>query len=137
MADEVVLDASAAAKLFFIDEDSEAVQRAVEDSASILAPDLLFAEMASVAAKMVSRRQVTAEQGRHAVRSLADLLDDTSPMADLAEQAFSIATRFGFSAYDSFYLALAERRGAKVLTADRRMVRQAQQQGLGHLVQGL
>jgi len=134
---EIILDASAAAKLFFVDDDTEAVQSALGAGASLLAPDLLFAEMASVAAKMVSRRQATAEQGLHALKSLPALLDDVAPTTGLVERAFAIATSLGFSAYDACYLALAERRGAKVLTADRRMVRHAQQQGIGHLVQGV
>ena len=137
MPAELILDASAAAKLFFIDGDTDAVQRALDGGVSLLAPDLLFAEMASVAAKMVARRQATAEQGLHAVKLLPTLLDDVAPTAELVERAFAIATSLGFSAYDGCYLALAERRGAKVLTADRRMERHARQQGIGHLVQGL
>lgn len=131
MRDEVVLDASVAAKCFFPEEGSAQAGALVMSGAWIIAPDLIFAEMASVAAKRVRRDGVTDAVARRSVNALGDLLNETWPMAALSERAFDLAWRHGLSAYDGAYVALAEARGARLVTADERLVRKAVEAGLG------
>jgi predicted nucleic acid-binding protein len=130
-----VLDASVAAKLFFIEDASERAVDAVRAADWLIAPDLLFLEMASIAAKNVRRATASQEQAARAVHSLSALLDETIGAPELAPRAFELAAAHGFSAYDAAYLALAEARGFGLLTADTGLVRLAWQVGMAGLVQ--
>jgi len=133
----LVLDASVAAKIFFQEEGSETARRVLKGGASLLAPDLLFVEMASLAVKRVRRGLSTPHDAAFAVRSLRTLIDAVTPVATLCDRAFDLAIQHGFSAYDSAYLVLAEAEGAVMLTADVRFVRLAIAAGWGGRVQAL
>jgi predicted nucleic acid-binding protein len=135
--DRLVLDASVAAKIFFQEEGSETARRVLKEGAPLLAPDLLFVEMASLAVKRVRRGLSTPQEAAFAVRSVRDLIDVVTPVATLCDRAFQLAIRHGFSAYDGVYLVLAEAEGAIMLTADVRFVRLAIAAGLSGHVQAL
>ncbi len=137
MLGEFVVDASVAAKLYFIEEDSALAFAIVRTASRLVAPDLLFLEIASIGAKRARRGEASLEDGMDALKSVANLLTETAPSAELAERAFFLAATHGFSAYDAAYIALAETRGLKVLTADARLIRIAARVGLGDLVQAL
>ncbi len=122
MADEVVIDASVAAKCFFSEVGSDEARRFVAAGAVLIAPDLIFAEIASVASKKVRRGEITEQLGRDAVEALADLLDEIAPTRGLVRRAFDLAADHGFSAYDGVYLALAESRMIRVVTADLKLI---------------
>jgi predicted nucleic acid-binding protein len=53
-------------------------------------------------------------------RELPRLLAELCPLATLAERALAIAEELRHPAYDCFYLALAEAKEARLVTADRR-----------------
>ncbi len=137
MADEYVLDASVAAKVLFVEDRSDLAVAAVRGAGRLIAPDLLFIEIASVCAKRVRRGDASAEQGAEAVRLVVDLLDEAFAAVDLTPRAFALATAFGFSVYDAMYLALAERHRLTVLTADIKLADRARREGLGALVETL
>ncbi|HEY5105878.1 MAG TPA: type II toxin-antitoxin system VapC family toxin [Caulobacteraceae bacterium] len=137
MPDDIVLDASVAAKLYFFEQGTEAARRLIDSGVNIEAPELLFIEMASVAAKRVRRGLTPPERAAAAVVAIRGLVVCPIPMAALADQAFAFARDHGFSAYDGAYLALAATKGLKVITADIKMVRRASEVGLSGLVRHL
>jgi predicted nucleic acid-binding protein len=53
-------------------------------------------------------------------RELPQLLTELCPLATLAGRALAIAAELRHPAYDCFYLALAEAKDARLVTADRR-----------------
>lgn len=106
----------------------------MQSDARRIAPALIFAEFASVALKVVRRGLILHEAAREAVERLPRLIDEVAPLGDLATPAYDLATRYGFSAYDAFYLALAHRRGAPLATADAKLARRAIDMGMaGHV----
>lgn len=131
MAAEIVLDASVAAKLFFLEAGSEAARALALSEARLIAPDLLWAEMASIAARRVRVDGLDEARAGRAVSALDEIVAEFQPMAGLAEQAFTLSARHGVSAYDGAYLALAQQRGTVVVTADARLVAKARTAGLG------
>jgi predicted nucleic acid-binding protein len=137
MPDSIVLDASVAAKLYFQEPLSAQAAAAVRAADSIVAPELLLIELASLASKRVRRGHIPIGQARSAVYSVGGLLDEVTRIVDLAPRAFELAAQHGLSAYDAAYLALAEARGFRVLTADVRLVTRARDNGLGALVHQL
>jgi predicted nucleic acid-binding protein len=133
MADEIVLDASVAAKCYFEEPGSDAARQLVMSGVRLIAPDLIFAELASVAAKQVRRGGADHRAAGRAVADLGRMLDETIALATLAEAAFALAATHGFSAYDGTYLALAQARRRPVVTADARFARRAAEAGLSHV----
>jgi predicted nucleic acid-binding protein len=127
---EIVLDASVAAKLFFPEAGSDAALRLERSGARLIAPDLIFVEMASITAKHVRRRGASYTLASAVQPRLRELLHETVPLKDLAEKAFDLAAKHGFSAYDGAYLALARARRLVVITADVRFARKAAEVGL-------
>ena len=137
MPDRVIVDASVAAKIYFMEEFSSEAISALRLAEGLIAPELLFIEMASLAAKRVRQGTATLDEAAQAVSQVRSLLDEAVPMAGLAQRAFELSAEHGVSAYDGSYLALADDRGLRVLTADFRLVRRAEACGLSHLVRAL
>jgi len=133
----LVVDASVAAKLWFEESHSEVADRVLKSGNHLVAPDLLFIEVASIAAKRVRRRLSPAGEATNAMVASKSFLDDVEPSAGLVDRAFELACNYGVSAYDGIYLALAEKHHAPVVTADSKLVARARAAGLGDLVRPL
>jgi predicted nucleic acid-binding protein len=134
MPGEWVIDASVAAKWLLEEEGSEAARRLAEGGPIFIAPDLIYAEIASVISKWV-KRGAPEELGAVAVATLNEVLAETVPVAVLGTAPFDLAVRYGFSAHDACYLALAWRRGLRLVTADRKLAMRAETCGFPGLTQ--
>jgi predicted nucleic acid-binding protein len=101
------------------------------DQTRLVAPALWLAEGVSAIREVVHARSIPAERGSQALESLFALeIESISMDAPLCRSALEWAARLRQSrAYDGFYLALAERLGTEVWTADRRLANGAQQVG--------
>ena len=130
MSDEVVLDASVAVDWLLLGPGSAVALAFMRLGARRIAPDLIFAEFASAATKYVRRGLTSKTLARDAVERLPQLVDEVAPLGDLAGPAYDLAARHGFSAYDAIYLALALRRGLRLVTADAKLARRAAECGL-------
>lgn len=135
MRDEVVLDASVAVDWLLPGPRSVAALAFVRTSGRRIAPDLIFAEFVSVAARFTRWGLVPVADARTAVERLPQLIDEVAPLGDLAGPAYDLATRHGFSAYDAVYLALALGRGLQLVTADAKLARRAVDAGFAAHVQ--
>lgn len=134
MSGEIVLDASVAAKCFFPEAGSDLANAVVLSGVRIVAPELIHAEVANVAARRAQRGETDPSVARRAIEALDELIDETCPLAPLRTRAFDLALASGLSAYDAIYVALAEARGAQLVTADARLVQSARAAGLGAYV---
>jgi predicted nucleic acid-binding protein len=137
MRADLVLDASVAAKFFFNEDGSDRAEALLTSGVVVAAPDLLFLEMASIAATRVRRGLDSETTARDAVNAVVDLVDEVEPSRGLRVLAYIFARDDGFSAYDGSYLALAERLGVPVVTADDRLVARARSVGVARLVRRL
>lgn len=134
MPDEWVVDASVAAKWLVEEDGSDAARRLAANGAHFIAPDLIYAEIASVISKWVKRGQAPDGLGATAIATLDEVLSEATPLAALGTRPFDLAVGYGFSAYDACYLALAEQRGLRMITADLKLVTRAAACGLSNLV---
>lgn len=123
----VVVDASVAAKWYLPEELSEEASRFLEagarGEATLVAPDLLAAELGNVLWHRQRRGGVSPERVREAWTAFeaAPLL--LVAVRPLVPAALELAMAYGCTVYDGLYVALAEARGdAALLTADRRLV---------------
>jgi len=123
-----VVDASVGIKLFVPEEYSEDVQRLFEESladpdAALLVPDLFFIECTNILWKKVRRVEYPDDLAKENIADLKALELASTPTLELMERALEIACTHGVTAYDACYVALAERSGIPLLTADDRLTR--------------
>jgi predicted nucleic acid-binding protein len=121
MPDEVVLDASAAVKVFLDEPGSASVRALVAAGVRFAAPGLVLAELANVLLKRLRRRETTHEFSTGVLERAAGLFDELVRVESLADRAFSIAAAHHLSAYDGLYVALAEAKNWPLATADIRL----------------
>jgi predicted nucleic acid-binding protein len=117
----LVVDASIAAK-WFIEETGRAQAIQLLDIAGRQAPDLLLVEVANVVWKKTLQNQVSVTQAQLICASIAHCFDVLHSSDSLIERAIVIAIDLRHPIYDCLYLACAERAGARLATADRRLI---------------
>ena len=119
----IVLDASVVLKWLFPEENGET--RFLEEHLSgenpVAVPELFFYEVSNVLATKTSLPLGSVRQG---LDFLADLeLETYSFGREEYHLAAEMARRYGISAYDAAYIALAQRLGCPFFTADRKLFR--------------
>lgn len=119
----LVVDASVVAKIYFPEAGSEAAEAALQGSRSeLVAPDLLWAEIGSIAWKRARRGEISESLALRVIEAAAELPVRSVPIHPLAARATEIALQTGCSVYDSLYLAVAIGERGVVLSADGRFV---------------
>jgi predicted nucleic acid-binding protein len=125
-----VLDSNVALKWVLIEADSDKARRLrvgfQQQIHDLLAPDVFPVEVAHGLAK--AERRGIIPQG-DADRLLANVLSTPPqfhPYLPLLKRALDIASQSRIGVYDCLYVALAEREGCELLTADDRLVRTLQ-----------
>jgi predicted nucleic acid-binding protein len=118
----LVIDASVAAKWYLPEEHSAEAERLLDEGFLRHAPEALFAEVANVLWKRCHQRgEITAEQVG-AIRACLEAVPlEVYPTRDLLDDAVAIALETGRTVYDAIYVALADRLGCRLVTADRRL----------------
>ena len=132
----IVIDASIALRWLLPDPLSQACwvlfSQIVEAGMHITAPALWMCEMTSGLAKAVHFKVLSPDDARRGLLQIAELgVHLVSPDAEQNRQAFDWTLRLNrASAYDSYYLALAETLNCELWTADRRLYHASHAQGL-------
>lgn len=125
----IVIDASAAVRTVI---DPETPFRAMLNAVElVIAPELIVAEIVSAFRKYVRARMLTRSQADKSIKQALALIDQLQPLRELVPDVLALGARTDSSAYDLFYLALAQRTGATLLTADVALGRLAQALGIG------
>jgi predicted nucleic acid-binding protein len=119
---KVVVDASVACK-WFIEETGSGAARALlsDETADLLAPEWIVAEVYNTAWKKVRRREIGREQCTSIAIGLPMVVTELIATRSLAARALEIALELDHPVYDCIYLALAEREDTHVVTADDRL----------------
>ncbi len=130
---ERVVDASVLGAFFF-KEDRFSEARSLIESADLVAPAHVLAELTSIGAKKVWLGHADADTAASALKTTVEVLKDVVDLEGLVPAALRMAVEHRFSAYDALYLALAAVREIRVITFDGRLIRAARTAGLSHLV---
>jgi len=124
-----VLDASVAAK-WFLPPAAEnlsvaahaLLERHEKGRAEFLVPDVFWAEAGNIFWKAVRTGRFSRANAEKSLMVLKSGRLTTISSITILETAFSIATGFGRSFYDSLYVALAVESGVNLITADEKLV---------------
>lgn len=127
MPDTFVLDCSVAAKWVLREPDCAPAFRLFEryesGEISLIAPDLLLAEFASLLAKRSRRKEISAKHAHDAFDLLTRCALRLFDMRPRLQLALELSLRHHLSLWDCVYLALALEHECRLLTADRRLFR--------------
>ena len=117
----LVVDASVALK-WVLDEPGDREARAlVETGEPLIAPELIVAEVVNVAWKRLLATEITSRQAAVIAAEVPRVFAELLAIGPLRMRALEIASELRHPAYDCFYVALAEARDVKLITADRRL----------------
>ena len=114
-----VIDASVAAKWLAPEPDTPLAEALLADD--LIAPDLLYAEVANILWKKQLRGEMDAATTQIGARWLLQVPLQVHDSASLLADVLALALQLQHPAYDCFYLALARRVDAPLVTADRRL----------------
>jgi predicted nucleic acid-binding protein len=117
----IVVDTSVAVKWFVKETGREQALR-VLGAPERHAPDLIVAEVGNVAWKKAVLGEVTGEQARFICASLRHYFAVLHRSETLIDYAIGVALRLRHPVYDCLYLACAERVGARLVTADDKLL---------------
>jgi len=127
-----VIDANIIIKAILPNPDRERCQSVLAQlqNVTLVVPALCFYEVTSTLAKAVHFKQLTEEESKAALHQVMELYVEIIPPDEtqsLLALDWTLKMNRG-SAYDSFYLAIADGLGAPFWTADRHLVNALQDQ---------
>lgn len=117
----VVIDASAAVEIALNRSDAAFFRKILEDADLVLAPDIFPSEISNVFWKYGNFSKLPPEQCERGRAFCSELVDDFIPSRDLCREVLSESLRIGHPVYDVFYLVIARRNNAYLLTKDKKM----------------
>jgi predicted nucleic acid-binding protein len=133
----LVVDASVAVRWFIDVPASERAYRLIASEDRLVAPDLVMAEIASALWKAVRFADLAPATAAEAMVAAGAAFHELVSARMLANRALAIALDLRHPVYDCFYLALAEARGSRLVTADGRLLRVCAHTRFAKLVRSL
>jgi predicted nucleic acid-binding protein len=118
----IVVDANVAIKWVVEQPHFERAREIIAQGTELLVPAMFVAEVATALWGYVRVRQITLEQAQAGLMSILEQISLIEQDAGLAGEALSIASELNHAPYDCFYLVLAMRRTAPLVTVDRRFI---------------
>ena len=127
---KIVVDASAAVEVALGRELAHGFRRVLGDASLVIAPDFYAAEVTNVFWKYGHLSGLPADACAASVAFCLRVVDDYIRTRDLTSEVLSESLRLKHSAYDVFYLVVARRNDAAILTRDTRMIKAAKAIGV-------
>ncbi len=125
-----VLDASAAIEVVFGRAQAVRVSGVLDQADVVLAPELFIPEVVNTIWKYHRFEGLSLDVSDRALDAAIGLVDTFVSTKDIYGEAFLLARTARRSAYDMFYLALARREDAVLLTVDAGLRKETERQGV-------
>lgn len=126
----LVVDASVAVKWMVREPGNDAARALLALPDPLIAPDWLLLEVASTFWKKVKSSELLEIHAHRHIGELPDFFSRLYDSRDLARSAIELGFRLRHPVYDCLYLALAQREGCKLVTADEEYFRAMKRHGL-------
>lgn len=121
-----VLDSCVGIKWLVAEADSDRAIAVRDEYArgghELLAPDIYPAEVAHAITRAERQLRITPAEGQSHLLSMLQMLPVLHPYLPLLPRAYAISSAVRIGVYDCLYVALAEREGCGLITADQRLV---------------
>ncbi len=118
---KLIVDASVAARWFVPALAWPSATGLLRPGYTFLAPELILAETANAFWKSSRAGYITPSEMQRAMTQLPAFFERLTPLLELADEAAAMSLILNHPVYDCFYLALARREGAPLVTADKRL----------------
>lgn len=92
----------------------------------LIAPDVFPVEIAHSMTKAERQGRITPAEGAIRMQDMLALLPDLHGSLPLLPRAYEISSQTRQGVYDCLYVALAEREGCELLTADEKLIKNLQ-----------
>ena len=125
-----VLDASAAFEVAFNLPNAPLYKETIAHAEKIIAPHFFINEVTNVLSKYVRGGYLDEETAQQTLALILQYVDDFADSTDNAVESLHEAIRLSHPAYDMFYLTLARRKAATLLTKDKVLKQLAESQGV-------
>jgi predicted nucleic acid-binding protein len=122
-----VLDASVGPKAVLPEVHSDKAVRLLDEYRralyDLLSPDFYPIEVAHTITRAERQGQIPPEEGAVAMQATLQLLPQLEAAVPLLPRAYAVSSALRVSVYDCVYVALAEREGCELVTADDKLVK--------------
>jgi predicted nucleic acid-binding protein len=121
-----VLDSNVAFKWHVREDGSDQALRVRDDFIkgihTLLSPDIFPVEIAHSLTRAERQGRITPVDGALHLQDMLATLPNLHPYLSLLPRAYEISSQTRQGVYDCLYVALAEREGCEVLTADQKLI---------------
>ena len=121
-----VVDASVAIKWFVREIDSDKALELISPNHILIAPDLLLLEVIALLSRRVREGVMSAPDAKADMVDLPRLFASITSSNDLITAAFDVSLVIVHPLYDCIYLALAEKLGTQMISADTKLAARLQ-----------
>jgi predicted nucleic acid-binding protein len=126
----IVCDASAALEIALNRNDANKYKEILKDSDIVLAPDIYPSEISNALWKYVTIAGQKIEECEKALEYCLGLVDDIIETRSICREAFSEAIKQKHPVYDIFYLVIARRNNALLVSKDKKLLKIAKAMGV-------
>jgi predicted nucleic acid-binding protein len=116
-----VLDVSAAIELLLQKQKKDLFTATYEKASWVIAPDLYIAELSNVVWKYYKAQKISHTECIQYVEDGIDLIDDFFEAKELWKEALGEGIKNTHSVYDMYYVVLARRNDALLMTNDEQL----------------
>jgi predicted nucleic acid-binding protein len=127
-----VLDASVGVKWALVEHDTPKARTLRDEYQQVvhelLAPDVFPVEVAHALSRAERQKRITPAEGAQLLRDVLMAAPRLHSYLPLLSRAYAISSPARIGVYGCLYVALAERRGCELITADDKLVKNLQPQ---------
>ena len=127
----IVLAASAALEIALNRESGELFRGELKKSDLVISPDIFPSEITNAFWKYASFSNLDIEKCKEGINYCINLVDDYIQTRAICTEVFTESVILEHSAYDIFYLIVARRNGALLLTKDKKLKKKAKELNIG------
>ena len=126
----IVIDANAALEIGLNRSLGDDYKKKLIKSDLVIVPDIYPAEITNALWKYATILNQDVSECEKILDLCLNLADDIVTTRDFCREALFEAVRFKHPAYDLFYLVLARRNGASILSRDKKLIKIAKEMGV-------